>query len=229
MRKGDAGKKRIMDAAEKLFGEKGYIGTSVQDILNELHMSKGGFYHYFDAKLDLLNEICERSADTYLNYGVDRVRGMNADPVEKLNAALKLISAIDRETPSLFKAVTSLSLTGGDAMIKRSRRDIAAKALIPLMTEILAQGAAQGQFNVKKPVETARILTLLALDINEEATRDIINGYANPDSAIDILDLLTAYREAVEKLVNAPYGSIELFDMSEMLTSIGGMVNSLKG
>lgn len=228
MRKGDASKKRIMDAAEKLFGEKGYVGTSVQDILSELGMSKGGFYHYFETKLDLLNEICLRSAETFFTRGVDYVRSMSADPVIKLNEALKLVNALDRDAPALLSAVTSLTLTGGDAMIKRSQRDISLRMLTPLLAEILAQGASQGQFIAKKPGETARMLTLLALDINDEAARDIARGYKNPECAIEILELLTTYREAVEKLVNAPYGSIELFDMSDMLTSIGGIVAALE-
>ena len=45
MRKGEESKKKIIDAAEKLFARKGYANTSVQDVLDELKISKGGFYH----------------------------------------------------------------------------------------------------------------------------------------------------------------------------------------
>ena len=64
MKKGDIKRTQILDAAEKLFFEHGYDRTSVQDILDALDMSKGGFYHYFDAKETVLREISERRALT---------------------------------------------------------------------------------------------------------------------------------------------------------------------
>ena len=57
MRKGDARRASIIEAAERLFYLKGYEDTSVQDVLDELHLSKGGFYHHFESKLSLLEEI----------------------------------------------------------------------------------------------------------------------------------------------------------------------------
>jgi len=62
MKKGDIRRVQILDAAEKLFFEQGYDRTSVQDILGALQMSKGGFYHYFDAKDSVLQAVSERRA-----------------------------------------------------------------------------------------------------------------------------------------------------------------------
>ena len=43
--------KRILDAALKLFMEKGYEQTTIQDIVNELgDLSKGAVYHHFKSK-----------------------------------------------------------------------------------------------------------------------------------------------------------------------------------
>ena len=47
MKKGDLMRDEILIAAEKLFFEDGYESTSIQDILDVLKLSKGGFYHYF--------------------------------------------------------------------------------------------------------------------------------------------------------------------------------------
>ena len=65
MRKGEESKKKIIDAAEKLFARKGYANTSVQDVLDEFKISKGGFYHYFDTKMELLAEVCRRRAEEW--------------------------------------------------------------------------------------------------------------------------------------------------------------------
>lgn len=50
-------KQKIEDAAWKLFNEKGYEETTVNDIIKEAGTSKGGFYYYFKAKDELLNAL----------------------------------------------------------------------------------------------------------------------------------------------------------------------------
>ena len=62
VKKGDARREELLATAERLFYTKGYEQTSVQDIINEMHFSKGGFYHHFDSKLALLDAICEARA-----------------------------------------------------------------------------------------------------------------------------------------------------------------------
>ena len=62
LKKGDARRGELLAASEKLFYTKGYENTSVQDILDALELSKGGFYHYFVSKEAVLQEICEQRA-----------------------------------------------------------------------------------------------------------------------------------------------------------------------
>ena len=46
---------KILNAAWKLFEEKGYEETTVDEIIEATHTSKGTFYHYFKSKEDLLS------------------------------------------------------------------------------------------------------------------------------------------------------------------------------
>ena len=46
---------KILNAAWKLFAEKGYDETTVDEIIEATHTSKGTFYHYFKSKEDLLS------------------------------------------------------------------------------------------------------------------------------------------------------------------------------
>ena len=63
LKKGDARRGELLAAAEKLFYTKGYENTSVQDILDAVGFSKGGFYHHFDSKLAVLEAICQQRAE----------------------------------------------------------------------------------------------------------------------------------------------------------------------
>lgn len=53
-------KKQVMEAAQHLFVEKGFVATSVQDILEKSGISKGTFYNYFPSKKELLLGIFEK-------------------------------------------------------------------------------------------------------------------------------------------------------------------------
>ncbi|WP_042149508.1 TetR/AcrR family transcriptional regulator [Paucisalibacillus sp. EB02] len=52
-------KKKIIDAAHRLFIEKGFYATSIQDIVNDANISKGTFYNYFVSKNECLLAILE--------------------------------------------------------------------------------------------------------------------------------------------------------------------------
>lgn len=79
-------KGKIVSAAWKLFHEKGYAGTTVDDIVALSGTSKGSFYYYFKKKDDLLNTLAivldeyydelEKAVDERLS-GVDKLYYLN--------------------------------------------------------------------------------------------------------------------------------------------------------
>ncbi|MET9295521.1 TetR/AcrR family transcriptional regulator [Streptomyces sp. NPDC003077] len=52
--------RRLLDAATRLFAERGYDRTSVQEIVEAAGVTKGALYHYFGSKEDLLHEVYGR-------------------------------------------------------------------------------------------------------------------------------------------------------------------------
>ena len=62
-------RRRILDAAQKLFSEKGFEHTSKQDIVNELgNLSKGAIYHHFPGKEAILEELTHRDLQPATTY-----------------------------------------------------------------------------------------------------------------------------------------------------------------
>src|ERR1700761_8693177 len=50
----------ILDAAQRLILSNGYERLTIQDILDDVQMSKGAFYHYFDSKPAVVEALTER-------------------------------------------------------------------------------------------------------------------------------------------------------------------------
>jgi len=73
----------IATTAAKLFSAKGYIETSMEDVAAAAKISKGGIYHYFSSKCDILNYILSTFMDFVLENVEQDVQQI-ADPAEKI-------------------------------------------------------------------------------------------------------------------------------------------------
>ena len=97
MKKGDLKRSSILETAERLFFEKGYEQTSIQDILDALSLSKGGFYHHFASKEAILSEICENRVISGLGQLKWELFGVRVRPIDKLNLLLRKINLFERD------------------------------------------------------------------------------------------------------------------------------------
>lgn len=50
-------KQKLLDAAEQIFGEKGYYETSIVDITQKAEVAQGTFYKYFSSKKEIFDEL----------------------------------------------------------------------------------------------------------------------------------------------------------------------------
>jgi TetR/AcrR family transcriptional regulator, cholesterol catabolism regulator len=75
----------VLEAAIRVFHEKGYASASIQDVAEEVGVLKGSLYHYIDSKEDLLARIFEDSAGHFMEM-LDEASGLDGPPVERLRA-----------------------------------------------------------------------------------------------------------------------------------------------
>ena len=220
MKKGELRRKEILDMAEKLFYEKGYESTSVQDILDALGISKGGFYHYFESKNALLEEICrERS-----RQDIERIRAelfsAKFTPVQKLNLLLGALHLFSRETPEFSALMLKVSYVDGDVHLRDHMRVFMLESLRPMLDDVLREGMADGSFFIRNPGQLGRLMLMLGYDANDEVCRILAFEPENPDCIIAIMDLLDAYREAMETLCGARFGCITIFDVEQLVDAM---------
>ena len=88
--KSERTRRRILDAAAKVFSERGYAGTRLSDIADEAQTKAGSLYYHFDSKDDLVEEVLSVSIDeafAYTRASVDAL-GPDATPGVRLRAAI---------------------------------------------------------------------------------------------------------------------------------------------
>ena len=94
-------KQEILRTAARLFQQRGYDATSMNDVAAALRLSKGGLYHHFQSKDEILFEIMNHAMDLTEERVLAPARRI-ADPEERLRALIRLhievvLSPADRE------------------------------------------------------------------------------------------------------------------------------------
>jgi AcrR family transcriptional regulator len=94
-------RQEILRTAARLFQQRGYDATSMNDVAAAMKLSKGGLYHHFQSKDEILFEIMNHAMDITQERVLNPVRGI-ADPEERLRALIRLhievvLSPRDRE------------------------------------------------------------------------------------------------------------------------------------
>jgi TetR/AcrR family transcriptional repressor of nem operon len=79
-------RKKIIDAAARLFRERGYDGAGVDAIMNEVGLTAGGFYAHFSSKEALFAEAVTKALGA--GKAVRTVKGAGTDPADSLRALI---------------------------------------------------------------------------------------------------------------------------------------------
>jgi AcrR family transcriptional regulator len=148
----EARKKVILDCAAALFGERGYSGTTTQDIADAAQITKRTLYRYMPSKEDILFEIHSRFID-------DRVltdSELSGDEVERIDALLRShirVAIQHREEIRVFFDEMK-HLSAGKRHEISQKRDAYEQRFVSALRE----GAAAGRLRVHNAPLTARLL-----------------------------------------------------------------------
>src|SRR5439155_1749199 len=124
-------RQEILRTAARLFQQRGYDATSMNGVAAALKLSKGGLYHHFQSKEEILFHIMSHAMDITEEKVINAVRGIS-DPEERLRTVIRLhphevLSERDRGiTATLYEArVTTccrLERQTHNNRIKKTRR-----------------------------------------------------------------------------------------------------------
>jgi AcrR family transcriptional regulator len=204
----------FLDAAQRLIMQKGYDGTSVQDVLQQVSTSKGAFYHYFDSKGSLLNGVVERMVDAALLSVRPVVDDPDLPALDKLSALFAGIASWKTARKELLLALIEVWLSDDNALVREKFRRMVVERLTPVMATIIRQGQTEGVFTVSAPDDAARVFVSFLLSLNQSTTEIFLARQAGAITLIEVRRALDAQVEAMERVLGAPPGSLTLVDES---------------
>ena len=102
--RGRLSRQRLLDAAERVFGTKGYFGASITDITREAGTAQGTFYLYFNSKRAVFRELVESLAQVLLDTAREAAVPA-ANRIEAEELGLRAYFAFVDRHPSLYRIV----------------------------------------------------------------------------------------------------------------------------
>ena len=216
MNKGDLMRRRILETAEKMFFERGYTATSIQNLLDELKLSKGGFYHHFASKEAILEEICAEKLNSRLERLSRELQDGRLQPIDRVNLLLNGLRLVVWQDAPFAAMLLSTCYGSADAHVREQLRSILQERILPALDAALADGIRSGEFYTRFPGTIARMVEHIAADADDEANRALIEHADNPECVLEAMDWYSAAEGAVETLILAPFGSVSMHDAPSM-------------
>lgn len=202
VKKAEERRNEILNAADELFGQKGFDGTSTNDILEKVGIARGTLYHHFKSKEDIMDALIDRYSDRLLDAAQDI-------------AADKTIPVVER----MIRAVMALNLSGGsskeimeqihkpqNALMHQKIQKVIINGVPPILTGIIREGIEQGMFSTPFPYECMEMVVIYANTVFDD---DMIT-MTNEERGSRML----AFVCNVERLLGAESGS--LMDVMQM-------------
>lgn len=208
----------ILDAAQRFVYTRGYEQMSIQDILDELKISKGAFYHYFDSKQALLEGLIDRLREISEREIIPKVQALTLPAKDKLQFLMRESGQWKTEHRDYLLSLLRIWYHDDNAIVRQKSTASMMDWITPLMADIIAQGAREGAFTAPSPRAVADVILTLMLGLGDAMSRQILalkpdDTPATRAAAVSRMEaMLATYTEAIERVVGLSGGSFVLMD-----------------
>ena len=189
--KGEKGQRRrneLLKIAYRIFIEKGYNNTSVDEIIAEAGIAKGTYYYYFPSKEATLEAVI----DMMINEEVGKAKAV----VESsLPVPQKLAAVIQSFRPQQEEENITSALETKENIILHEKLDkrLIAEA-VPLLSDVVKEGISQGIFSCDLTEERVKMILILCIHVFNKG------GFTEND--------VTVFIDMIEKTFGAESGTM---------------------
>lgn len=154
-------KNEIIDAADELFSQKGYDGTSTNDIIKKVGIARGTLYHHFKSKEDIMDALIERYSDRLLGAAQEIATDKSIPVVERLIEVVMAMNLSGKSSKEIMEQIHKPQ----NALMHQKIQKVIFNEVPPILTEIIREGIEQGMFNTSFPYECMEMVVIYATAI----------------------------------------------------------------
>ena len=178
-------KRKIFEASMKLFAEKGYDATSIEEITATVGVAKGTLYYHFSSKEEIFNFLVEEGIKLLQN-SVDIKTAKFLNYIDKLKAIILIQIKIVVKYEDLITILLS-QFWGNEARNQKCKKHIL--EYIKQIEEIVEQGIENGEIKKGNPQAIASeiyglICSTLVYKIRNKETLDTMKLYKEFENTV---------------------------------------------
>ncbi|WP_372840181.1 TetR/AcrR family transcriptional regulator [Phaeovulum sp.] len=222
----DARRTAIVDAAQALFYARGWDAVTISDVLAEAGISKGGFYHHFSAKEDLLDAIVERLVARALEGTATARDAITGDALTRFNAFIGAMNRWKADLGPELRFFTDVMLRPGNDVLFQRVVATSNEATLPILRKLIKAGIDEGTFDTPDTEIAAEVIVALGQEERRAVLRSAIAAaeLGDMDEAVRLLDArMRAEGRLIDRLLGLPAGSILLSHPADYRLMLGAM------
>ena len=138
----DSTRDKLLTTAEIAILEKGIAATSIEEIIAEVGITKGGFFYHFKDKSELVKAILERSLaaeEVWLGGLFARAHELDDDPLHEFLIFLRLLQEDMERLPEIHPGCLITACSFQERLFEREVREIARDSLLKWRHQFLAR------------------------------------------------------------------------------------------
>jgi TetR/AcrR family transcriptional regulator len=157
----DLSRAQLLDAAEEVFGRKGFHEATLKEVAELAEFSVGSVYSFFDNKDDLFRQIFVRRGDEFMPALRDALRPQDGTPREQLHRLVDFEVGFFRQHPRFGRLY--LRYSNATAQANDREADVAVagnyEESMRLQADLFARGQQAGEFRPGDPEVLARLFS----------------------------------------------------------------------
>jgi len=156
-RRSDARPAELVAAALRLFAERGFAATRLEDVAASAGVSKGTVYLYFESKERLFEAVVHGAVTPKLDQAGQLVASFEGSTAALLETLFALLArALDGPVPSVIKLIVAESTNFPE--LARLWSDLVVQRAFALMGQVVQRGIDRGEFRAVDPSVAAPLL-----------------------------------------------------------------------
>jgi len=205
----------ILDAAQRLILSNGYERLTVQDILDDLQISKGAFYHYFDSKPAVIDALTTRLVGDSERALAPIAENPALGAVKKLQAFFGEVIRWKSERQNLFVAMLPVWYAPDNLAFRLLVDRESAKRLAPLLSVIVHEGVDDGRFVTAYPDQAGAIIFAIIQALQNAMAQQLLAVAHRSPTSPNVKEMVNthgAHMEAIERYLGVPARTLNRVD-----------------